>query len=83
MIDRRFAKYIHNSFLLVSETPNMVKDHENSDSIWYESVLKTGTCNSLTTRDLMCWSFQIARGMDYLASKNVNFFPYSLNRAEY
>ena len=26
----------------------------------------------VSTRDLICWSFQIARGMDYLASKKVN-----------
>jgi len=26
---------------------------------------------SLSTRDLICWCFQIARGMDYLVSKKV------------
>lgn len=25
----------------------------------------------VTTRDLVCWAFQVARGMDYLASKKV------------
>ena len=28
-------------------------------------------CNSFTTRDLISWSLQIARGMDYLVSKKV------------
>jgi FMS-like tyrosine kinase 1 len=26
----------------------------------------------LSTRDLLCWAFQIARGMDYLARRKVN-----------
>jgi len=31
---------------------------------------------SLTTKDLVCFSFQIARGMEYLASRNVCYFLY-------
>lgn len=27
--------------------------------------------DGIRTRDLICWSFQIARGMGHLASKNV------------
>lgn len=26
---------------------------------------------SISTRDLICWSFQVARGMEYLVSKKV------------
>lgn len=29
---------------------------------------------SLTTRNLYCWAFQVARGMEYLASKKVGKF---------
>lgn len=29
------------------------------------------TPKSVCTSDLICWSYQIARGMDYLSSKNV------------
>lgn len=50
---------------------------------YYEEGSDVIPCNSLTTRDLMCWSFQIARGMDYLASKHVCLFPSSFNRFKF
>jgi serine/threonine protein kinase len=30
-----------------------------------------GTTNPVCTHDLLCWAFQVARGMDYLASRKV------------
>lgn len=30
-----------------------------------------GTTNPVSTHDLLCWGFQVARGMDYLASRKV------------
>lgn len=30
-----------------------------------------GSARSITTTDLLCWSFQIARGMQYLVSQKV------------
>lgn len=30
-----------------------------------------GPTRDVTTSDLLCWSFQVARGMDYLASRKV------------
>lgn len=29
---------------------------------------------TISTRDLICWSFQVARGMDYLTNKKVNSY---------
>lgn len=30
-----------------------------------------GTTRPVCTHDLLCWAFQVARGMDYLASRKV------------
>jgi hypothetical protein len=51
----------------------------------YEPPVSLGVCQKdpdsnfygmtvLSTEDLISWSFQIARGMDYLASKKVSLF---------
>ncbi len=41
-------------------------------SFWYYQQDPDAILNqTISTRDLVCWSFQIARGMDYLASKKV------------
>lgn len=41
-------------------------------SFWdYQQDGDVTTSQIISTRDLICWAFQIARGMDYLASKNV------------
>jgi hypothetical protein len=37
-----------------------------------------GTTRPVCTRDLLCWSFQVARGMDYLASRKVRIFSYHI-----
>lgn len=45
----------------------------NSTQPWrsnYQSDYK-GPRRSVTTTDLLCWAFQVARGMDYLASRKV------------
>ena len=36
-----------------------------------ETNTSVSSSASLSTRDLICWCFQIARGMDYLVSKKV------------
>jgi len=43
-----------------------VKPSQATGSVSAESL-------SLTTKDLICYAFQIARGMEYLASRNVSF----------
>ena len=37
----------------------------------YNGDVGDQSSQSLCTRDLLCWSFQIARGMNYLASRKV------------
>lgn len=37
----------------------------------YRSDYK-GTTRPVCTHDLLCWAFQVARGMDYLSSRKVN-----------
>lgn len=36
----------------------------------YQSDYK-GPSRSVTTTDLLCWAFQVSRGMEYLASRKV------------
>ena len=45
--------------------PNSSTDELNQS----DSILQTDAGKPISTRDLLSWSFQIARGMDYLASK--------------
>ena len=37
----------------------------------YRGDCRSGEVPSVSTRDLVCWSYQVARGMDYLASQQV------------
>ncbi|KAK4010925.1 hypothetical protein OUZ56_020047 [Daphnia magna] len=49
-----------------------IYDPQEPKSFWhYQEDSDATLIRSVTTRDLISWSFQIARGMDYLASKKV------------
>jgi len=39
----------------------------------YRGDYKNLITKPISTHDLICWSFQVARGMEYLASRNVCF----------
>lgn len=58
------------------------EEDENSlpnDTFWnYQQDTDVTTYQTISTRDLICWSFQIARGMEYLAFKKVNTLSVSL-----
>ena len=45
--------------------------YEAADQQTSDEVLMGDNVISISTRDLICWSFQIARGMNFLASKKV------------
>jgi hypothetical protein len=50
----------------------MSSDPSESQSFWqYQQDPDVTLTRSISTRDLISWSYQIARGMDYLASKKV------------
>ena len=55
--------------------PTSPEDIESQHPDWminYRTNDEVDTnCLSISTRELICWSFQIARGMDYLVSKKV------------
>ena len=48
--------------------PNSSANDELTES---NSTHQTKACQSISTGDLISWSFQIARGMGYLSSKKV------------
>lgn len=46
---------------------------QEPESFWfYQQDPESNASRSLSTTDLISWSFQIARGMDYLASRKVS-----------
>ncbi|GAB0098867.1 vascular endothelial growth factor receptor 1 [Sergentomyia squamirostris] len=52
---------------------NMVLSNNSIQPAWrsnYKMDYK-GPARTVTTSDLVCWGFQVARGMDYLASRNI------------
>ncbi|XP_046456457.1 vascular endothelial growth factor receptor 1-like isoform X2 [Daphnia pulex] len=50
----------------------LIYDPQEPKSFWhYQQDPDATLIRSVSTRDLISWSFQIARGMDYLASKKV------------
>jgi hypothetical protein len=52
----------------------------DSPSFWqYQQDPDVTLTRSISTHDLISWSYQVARGMDYLASKKVgSIFKYRL-----
>ena len=53
-------------------------DYVNTPGVKLPQTTSTVSTDSLTltTNDLICFAFQIARGMEYLASRNVSFYCY-------
>lgn len=59
--------------LLKAGEDNPALSNNSTQPAWrsnYQSDYK-GPKRSVTTTDLLCWAFQVARGMDYLASRKV------------
>lgn len=61
---------------LDSSDDNADNDGENRMSKWDyngDDVSQNAQTSRISTRDLICWSFQIARAMDFLGRKKVIF----------
>lgn len=61
------------SNLLITGEDNLVLSNNSTQPAWrsnYRMDYK-GPARTVTTTDLLCWSFQVARGMQYLASRKV------------
>ena len=59
-------------FVNDSSALELIYDPQEPQSFWqYQQDPDATLIRSVSTRDLISWSFQIARGMDYLASKKV------------
>lgn len=58
------------SFFFTGEDNMVMSDSQPGWRSNYQSDYK-GPTRSVTTTDLLCWAFQVARGMQYLASRKV------------
>lgn len=47
------------------------RDEDKIDSTIANQYLESASTRTITTTDLLCWSFQITGGMHYLASRRV------------
>ncbi len=52
----------------------MIDDSEKEYFWHYHTDQENNLNRSISTRDLICWSYQIASGMNYLSSKKVSFY---------
>lgn len=71
--NERVSKMKMDSIGVLAGEDNLVLSNNSVQPAWrsnYKMDYK-GPQRIVTTTDLVCWSFQIARGMDYLASRKV------------
>lgn len=62
-----------NNNCLITGEDNFAYSNNSVQPAWrsnYRSDYK-GPARTVTTSDLLCWSFQVARGMQYLSSRKV------------
>jgi hypothetical protein len=61
--------YVSNSPTVIGTDGN--RRTSSSSNGHYRGVYQYRDVRPITTTDLLCWSFQLARGMEYLSSRNV------------
>jgi len=71
--------YLSNSPTVVGTDGRKRSSSSSTFNGHYRGVYQYRDVQPITTTDLLCWCFQIARGMDYLASRNVHHNPQSNN----
>ena len=59
------------SFSFVQDSNEYVRTYSSTDELNDSDLTHEDASQSITTTDLISWSFQIARGMGYLCSKKV------------
>ena len=73
-----FVNQIANYYNTVTHRPDLLNArnqgvvYRTGDDV-IQLAVGQDSAQSFSTSDLICWSFQIARGMDYLASKTVGY----------
>lgn len=62
-----------NRLFFISAEDSVMLSNNSDQPLWRSNYAMDykGPARSVCTSDLVCWAFQVARGMDYLASRKV------------
>lgn len=71
MVIVEYCRYGSIEDVLHKNRKYFIESNSNPLSVSDNVTINSNPAITLTTNDLLCWAFQVARGMDYLACRKV------------